>query len=810
MAVNRRLLRLGVRSLSCAAIVIGLVSQPCAGQLSDSLRPAANARIDPETAPRPSARATRTPRPITVDGTLDEAEWMLAEPMTNFVQQLPRTGYPATFPTDVRVLYDADHLWIGAINYDPHPDKAITAGLERDFNSTNSDIFGLVLDTFLDRRNSFLFLINPHGAVRDEQTYNDSRNVVEAWEGIITVKTSMNDSSWVVELEIPTRTLRFDANKGGGAQDWGVNFIRRVRRVNETSYWAPLERQYRVHRMSKAGTITGLEGLHQGRNLLLKPFALGGTSSGLQVPSASLGSRYDVGGDLKYGVTPSLTLDLTYNTDFSQVEVDQEQLNLTRFSLFFPERREFFIENSGSVQFGDVQERNLRTIATLRDFTLFNSRQIGLTRDGRVIPIIGGGRLSGHIGESEVGFLNMQTERAFGRPAENFSVARVRRNIFGTADVGVMLLNRQAADTGLFNTSYGIDVNVRPLPNTVINSYYARSEGNGTESDGDAARVSIGYRDALWNTSAMWKRVSEHFDPGMGFIRRRRMQESYATVSLHARPGLRRIQELNPYAEVDYITDLSSQLSTRTLSTGLEVHFQPDGQLSLDYNDQLDRVDQAFTIFPGVQVDTGLYTYREGTVKYQSGQGRPFHGNVSLSGGEFYDGTRRTLAGSLTWRMLRPEPRGDVPAERRTPAPEGLPGGRGGGPVTLRLLDTAVRQRLRAVQHADEVLRHQRPHQLPVCAALRCVPGLHGAPEHRHARHQRAQRGPQGHADDRVLAGPVRSNSVRRRRVHSLHLPAPQPQERPEPDRHQQHRQLVLVPPHLSDHQHRALAEEPA
>jgi hypothetical protein len=647
--VNRRLPKIGLRSLARAAILGALIPHLSAAQIGDPPRAVEGARVNPETAPRPSSHATRTPRPITVDGKLDEAEWKLAEPMTNFVQQLPRTGYPATFRTDVRLLYDADHIWIGAINYDPHPDKAITAGLERDFNSTNSDIFGLVLDTFLDRRNSFLFLINPHGAVRDEQTYNDSRNVVEAWEGIIHVTTSMNDSSWVVELEIPTRTLRFDASKG--SQDWGVNFIRRVRRVNETSYWAPLERQYRVHRMSKAGTITGLEGLQQGRNLLLKPFALGSTSNGLQVPSSSLGSHYDAGGDLKYGVTPSLTLDLTYNTDFSQVEVDQEQVNLTRFSLFFPERREFFIENSGAVQFGDVQERNLRTIATLSDFTLFNSRRIGLTTDGRPIPIVGGGRLSGHIGGSEVGFLNMQTERAFGLPAENFSVARVRRNLFGTSDVGVMLLNRQTTDTGLFNTSYGIDANVRPFRNTVINSYYARSVANGSESDGDAARVSIGYRDALWNTSAMWKRVSNHFDPGMGFVRRNAMQESYATVSLHPRPRLRRIQELNPYAEVDYITDLSSRLQTRTLSTGLEVFFLPDGQLSLDYNDQLDRVDKTFTIFPGVHIDTGLYTYREGTVKYQAGQRRALYGNVSLSGGEFYDGTRRTVAGGLTWRI---------------------------------------------------------------------------------------------------------------------------------------------------------------
>ena len=174
-----------------AAALVLIATRSSAAQNTEAARVSEGTKVNPETAPRPSARATRTPRPITVDGRLDEAEWALAQPMTDFVQQLPRTGYPARFRTEVRFLYDADHIWIGAINYDPTPQKAITVGLERDFNSGNSDLFGLVLDTFLDRRNSFLFLVNPHGAVRDEQTYNDSRNVVDAWEGIVQDRKSV-------------------------------------------------------------------------------------------------------------------------------------------------------------------------------------------------------------------------------------------------------------------------------------------------------------------------------------------------------------------------------------------------------------------------------------------------------------------------------------------------------------------------------------------------------------------------------------------------------------------------------------------
>ncbi|MBM4194303.1 MAG: carbohydrate binding family 9 domain-containing protein [Gemmatimonadetes bacterium] len=604
--------------------------------------------INPETAPRPSTPARKATRVIKIDGRLDDADWASAPVLTNFVQQLPRTGFPATFRTTVRILYDADHIYVGAVNHDPDPSKAITVGLERDFNSGNSDIFGLVLDTFHDRRNSFLFLINPKGAVRDEQTYNDSRTIVDAWEGVINVRTSTNDSSWIAEIEIPTRTLRFDASKG--TQDWGLNLIRRVRRVNETSYWAPLERQYRVHRMSKAGTLTGLEGLTQGRNIQLKPYGMTSNSRGAQVPSTAVGSQADGGFDVKYGVTPSLTLDATYNTDFSQVEVDQEQVNLTRFSLFFPERREFFIENAGAVQFGDVQERNLRTGATLRDFTLFNSRRIGLTSDGRPLPIVAGGRLSGRIGGTEVGAVNMQTGAALGQPAENFSVARLRRNIFGSSDVGVMVLNRQGTDTSKFNTSFGFDANIRPLPNTVINSYYARSEANGSSSDGDAARVSIGYRDTYWNSSAMWKQVGDDFNPGLGFVRRTGMRQAYGTVGIHPRPRVRGLQEVNPYVEVDYITDTRSRLQSRTLSFGTEVFFQPDGKLSLDFNDQFDRVDARFTVLPGAAIDPGAYSFREATVRYTAGQARKVFGNASVSGGGYYGGDRRTYSGGLTWR----------------------------------------------------------------------------------------------------------------------------------------------------------------
>ena len=641
---------------SCLLLAAAMLLAAAAHAQGPGLNRAA-VSVNPETVARPSFRAARAPSPIVVDGTLDDAAWAAAPVLTDFVQQLPSTGYPARFRTEVRVLYDATNLYVASVNYDPEPERAITVGLERDFVSSNSDIFGVVFDTFNDKRNSFLFLINPKGAVRDEQTFNDSRPIVEAWDGISTVRTVQRDSSWTLEMRIPLKTLRFDATRD--PQTWGINFIRRVRRVNETSYWAPLERQYRVHRMSKAGTMEGITGLKQGRNLQVKPYALARNSAGAQVPSSLLGSKADIGGDLKYGVTPSLTLDLTVNTDFSQVEVDQQVVNLTRFGILFPERREFFIENAGSFTFGDVAERSYRMGAALSDFTLFNSRQIGLTKDGLPIPIAGGGRLTGRVGGWEVGLLDMQTQRAGTTPTENFAVARVRRNIFGNSDIGLLAANRQATDSsGTYNRSYGVDANIRLLGNLIINSYVAVSASDTASSNGTAGRVSAAYRGKLWNSSAMYKRVSDHFDPGIGFVNRRGFQQMYATTGLHARPKLKGIQELNPYVEADLYTDFDGSAQSHQITAALDVFFQPDGELKLQVNDWFDRLDRTFTPFPGRSIPVGRYNFRNAKATYTSTQRYPVYGNAGVQVGDFYNGTNTTLSGGLTWR-----PRYDISFE---------------------------------------------------------------------------------------------------------------------------------------------------
>ncbi len=620
----------------------------------------ADEAIDPETAPRPLAFGVRAAGEIKLDGRLDEAAWHDAIPISEFIQSQPRAGYPATEPTVVRILYDDRNLYVGAICYDSEPDRLTVTSLERDFpggSTRDMDIFAVTLDTFLDRRNSFMFLVNPHGAVRDGQTFNDSRQLDLSWRGVVEIRTAMHDSGWTVEMAIPLTTLRFDPTRD--EQRWGMNLLRRVRRKNEDSYWAPLDRRDPVHRMSKAGTLEGLKGMRPGRNLRVKPYAVAEDVSGeLQLPANDGGGlrevldHFDAGLDLKYGITTRLTLDATYRTDFSQVEVDQERINLTRFPLFFAEKRDFFVENSGSFVLGDVRERNYRMGSSLRDFTLFHSRRIGLSADRRPIPVPGGGRLTGRAGEFEIGLLDVQTQGFDSSPAENFAVFRVRRNL-GGSDVGVMFINRQATGSlanGEYNRSYAADANLRLFHHMIVNSYVARTDEPGADGDQTAARLSVAWRDRIWDASAFVKHVGDAFSPGVGFVRRRGIRHGYATFGAHPRPRLPLVQEINPYGELHYITDLESVLQTRNATLGFRVELLDGSTLGILYQNRFERLEEPFTI-SGFVLPVGEYHTQEASAAFMSSRGRPFWTEVNLSGGDYWNGSRLSLALRAVWRV---------------------------------------------------------------------------------------------------------------------------------------------------------------
>lgn len=637
------------RSGALVALLAAVLATPA--QAQGSLGGTSGAGpIDPNTTPRPTLRAFATDQAINLDGRLDEAAWKLADSTTSpFYQIQPHPGYPASERTVVRVLYDSRNLYVGAVLYDSEPEKLTIPGLEQDFATQNSDLFGIAIDSYWDKQSSFLFAINPAGAVFDAQSFNDSRYLNRAWEGVIRVKTRIHDEGWTAEIAIPMTTLRFTSSDA--EQTWGINFSRRIRRRNEDANWAPLPRQFRVYKMSRAGTLTGLRNLHQGRNFWIKPYVNVSREDGAPPPDAT----HDLGAgfDLKYGVTSRLTLDLTALTDFSQVEVDQEQVNLTRFSLFFPEKRDFFLENDGVFTFSDVSVRNYRTGSSARSFKLFHSRRIGLSEKREPIPIAGGARLTGRVGDFELGLLNVQTRADSESPAENFSVVRLRRDITGNSDVGVMLINRQGTSsgaTGEYNRAYGVDGNFRLLGNMILNSYVARTDEPAVSGDRTAAMFQVAWRDPVWDVSTLLKHVGDGFNPEVGFVDRRGVRQLYATVGAHPEPNIPHVLRINPHADVRYYSDLDWTLETRELSGGLGITFLDGGVLSLGYEDRFERLIEPTPIV-GVEVPAGDYSFNTGSLSYRSSGGRPVSGTLAASYGGFYDGDRTSLVGSL---QLRP------------------------------------------------------------------------------------------------------------------------------------------------------------
>jgi len=638
------------RSLLTLLLGLGLLAPPVAAQADGNGNGHTAYPVDPTTMPRPSLAAHRIDGGIRVDGHLDEPAWMEADSSTSdFIQVQPNPGYPASEPTTIRILYDEDALYIGVTLYESEPDKLIVPGLEQDFATHDSDIFGIALDTYHDKQNGFLFAVNPAGAVWDAQTFNDGRDVAMAWEGVVNVRTSVGADRWTVEMEIPFATLRY--NPVAGDQVWGLAFSRRIRHLNEESNWAPTERQHKLYKFSLEGTLTGLRDLQKGRNLWLKPYVLGSRTTGQALPDAD--NHGDGGLDAKWGLTPRMTLDLTVNTDFSQVEVDQEQVNLDRFSLFFPEKRDFFLENEGTFAFQDVTIRNYKTGSSPRSFKLFHSRRIGLSPGRTPLPIAGGARLTGKVSErTEVGFLEMQT-RTDGPtdapglyPAENFAVARVRTLLGDASNLGVMFVNRQqtaGAGERDYNRSYGVDGNVTLFDDLVLSAYAAHTDERTPTGDSrDAAMFQAAWRDPLWDASVLLKHIGNDFNPGLGFVDRVGVRRLYATAGAHPEVHRRRVFEVNPFVEADFYQNLEGALESRTLSPSFAVSFTDGGILTLSAADRYERLFEP-TPIAGTEVAVGTYAWREAKASYFLSGSHMLSGMFSVTGGDFYDGSRLSL-----------------------------------------------------------------------------------------------------------------------------------------------------------------------
>jgi hypothetical protein len=574
---------------------------------------------------------------IQVDGNLTDPGWNKVEPATNFIQYEPNTGVPATEQTEVRFLYDADNLYVGVRCFDSEPDRIVSNEMKRDIQGTNEDGFAIYLDTLHDERTGFFLGINPAGGRRDGQVTdsNDSNLVNYDWNGVWDVKVSRDDQGWAAEFVIPFKTLRFTNSP---SQIWGLNMLRRVRRKNEDSTWTPLPRRYRTPTGSRAGTLVGIADIHQGRNLKIKPYV----SSGMTQVGANDGEnrtfKNDGGVDLKYGLTQSLTLDLTYRTDFSQVEVDQQQVNLTRFSILFPEKREFFLENSGIFRFA--------TSSKDTNLIPFFSRRIGLSPAGDPIPIVGGGRVSGKIGLYDVGVLAINTQAAGAVPSNNFLIGRVKRNVMRRSYIGALATTRNSDLAGDDNKVYGVDTNLL-FDKIEIASYLLRSDTPGKSASNQARLLSGGWIDDDLSLTGQYEEVQQNFNPEVGFVRRKNM-EHYST-DISWRPRLSRSKLVRNFTFAPgadyYARSNTGSVETRSQNFTTGITFRNSSSLNFNAVWTFDRLGSAFNIRPDVTIPAGDYNYTRYTVTANSDQGRTVSGNLNTAWGEFWNG-RQTGFGS--------------------------------------------------------------------------------------------------------------------------------------------------------------------
>ena len=579
--------------------------------------------------------------PILIDGNLDEAVWSLAQPGGDFIQNEPRTGEPATEQTEVRLLYDDENLYIGVYCFDSAGREGITVTeVKRDYRPFDNDHFSFVLDTFDDNRNAFLFGTNPQGAQREGQVEGDGNSTNFDWDAIWYVKTRITEQGWQAEFAIPFKTLRF---KSLETQCWGVNFLRVIRRKNEQTYWSPVPRPYRLPRVSLAGELEGLSGVRQGRNLYVKPYL---SAPITRREEDDIDFIPELGFDIKYGVTPGLTLDLTANTDFSQVEADTQQINLTRFSLFFPEKREFFLENADLFQFGNSGSG----FRAQRDLIPFFSRRIGLSR-GRVVPIFGGARLSGKAGQYRLGMISMQADQSEETPSTNFSVLRVSREVLSRSDIGAIFVNKHT-NNGHNNSTYGVDANLTFFQYLDVSSYLLKTETSGVSGEDKAGDLSVEWNDRFLNLKAEHLSIQDNFNPEVGFVPRTGIRKSTGEVTLRPRPGeaIPWIREYRPSASVHYITDQENTLESRQADQNISVVFEDSSNVWVTRRSHFERLDEPFEIRSGQFIPVGDYYYVEYLGSASSNRSRMFSGGIWLSRGSFFDGNKNSYQLDFAFR----------------------------------------------------------------------------------------------------------------------------------------------------------------
>lgn len=571
-----------------------------------------------------------------IDGNLETEIWGQAQPASNFIQKQPAEGQPATEDSEVRILYDNDNLYIGIMCFDSEPEKIIANEKRRDSsNIYDNDHFRIMLDTFHDRRNGYIFVTNPLGAKLDLQVRKEGKreggwhianpNVNISWDGVWEVRTAILDNGWSAEIEIPLVTLRFEENPTDG---WGLNFLRNIRRKNEESTWAPLPRNLDLYKISLAGDLTGFDTLKKGLNLQVKPYIIGSTVNERdEKGKLKTKGLFDGGVDFKYGLTSNLTMDVTVNTDFSQVEADDEQINLTRFSLYFPEKREFFLENSAIFSIGSPD-----------DAMIFFSRRIGISPEREEIPLWGGVKIAGKIDRFNVGLINIQSRARGDTASNNFTVLRVSRDILGKSAIGFMATNRQSKISGDYNRALALDGDFIFGKNLSLSGYYAFTQSSNLKGKNRAGKLAFQWISDLVDAYGYYFDIQENFNSEMGFIRRTGIRRFQTHIGVTPEPNIPGIKKLNPHLFFGYTTDQENKLLLREKHFHLSIELINGGSFGVEWNEDHEFVDYPFSIQEDITVPTGTYTSPWWKASLRSDRSRRFYTSMSYRWGDFYGG----------------------------------------------------------------------------------------------------------------------------------------------------------------------------
>ena len=600
---------------------------------------------------RPHLEAASLEQSPALDGrVLDDPVWKSVPVASGFWQVEPEDGVPATESTEVRIAFSDQHLYIAVVCFDGEPDKLVIGDARRDSRLSDSDSVRIILDTFSDGQNGFLFGTNSAGIEYDvqvtEQGGQRSRRGGPSgfnldWNTSWKVESHVGDFGWSAEFEIPFRSLRYP---GGSEQTWGLNIERQIGRKVERTYWAPLERRFRISRVSEAGTLGGLRVPKQ-RNLSVSPYVLG---SGRQTEDLDE-SDVEFGVDLKYGLTPSLVLDFSYNTDFAQVEADEQQVNLNRFNLFFPEKRPFFLENAG-----------LFSVGRPGSVQLFFSRRIGI-EDGTQVPILGGLRLSGKAAGLNVGFLNMQTEdgrNEDGEPvaATNFTVARAVKELPNRSAIGVIAVHREG--TGSFaaegdqNTAYAVDGRWGIGRNVDLQAYVAGTESPDIEEDEYALSVGANYSSRKWRGGLGYSEVGEGFNPEVGFLSR----SSYRSPSLFVQRSFRpkdkwKLLEIRSRVFALTYENFDGFRESTFLSFGGEIEWQNGFEISISGGQEEEGVQEGFELADGLLIEPGVYDEIGSRLTVRTSRARAISADLTVRKGGFFGGDREGVDGGISLRL---------------------------------------------------------------------------------------------------------------------------------------------------------------